>query len=292
MSRRPASLPLRSLAAWTLLCVVLAVLCPCDTAAAADSLSRDQQLQILQEAQRDYDRGIALVRSNPAAAADAFRSAVRRFQLLVDEGLVNGKLYFNLANAHLQAGQLGRAILNYRRAEALIPGDPRLESNLAYARSMRRSPVAPSGRRALLSALLSWHKSLPLTARLWIFAAAYAAFWILLIVRLFRARARWLLAAAACAAVSLAAAASVAADTVFSNRAPQGVLLLDDVVLRKGNGLGFAPQFEQPIHRGEEFRLIERRADWLNVELRNGKTGWLPAHSAELVRPLSPSARS
>jgi tetratricopeptide (TPR) repeat protein len=41
---------------------------------------------------------------------------------------------FNLANAYFREGQIGRAILNYERAQLLAPDDPDITANLNFAR--------------------------------------------------------------------------------------------------------------------------------------------------------------
>ncbi|MCA9289829.1 MAG: hypothetical protein KDA25_01805, partial [Phycisphaerales bacterium] len=89
-----------------------------------------QRRAVLGEALDAYDRGVAVVRTNPSVARAAFRDAAERFELLVDDGLVNGPLLYNLGNARLQAGDLGGAVLAYRWAERHMPSDPRLQTNL------------------------------------------------------------------------------------------------------------------------------------------------------------------
>jgi hypothetical protein len=250
--------------------------------AAAAALLPGPRETILAEGLDAYDRGIAQLRANPAEADAAFRAAAEKFQLLVDDGVVNGRLQYNLGNAHVQRRQVGRAILAYRAAAQLIPGDPRLESNLAAARAMRRSQIAPSGGRALGEALLGWHRRLPLPWRWSAFTIAYLITWAALSIHVLRP-ARWLGFTAAAAAVGwVAAAASLAAQLVL-DRATQGVILVDEVIARKGNGEGFEPQFAQPLHQGVEFRVIEQRPGWLWIELPDGNRGWIRADQAGLV---------
>ncbi len=55
--------------------------------------------------------------------AALFRLAAQRFDSIIASGVVNGRLEFNSGNCYLQAGDLGNAILHYRRAQRLIPGD-------------------------------------------------------------------------------------------------------------------------------------------------------------------------
>ena len=64
-----------------------------------------------------------------------------------------------------------------------------------------------------------------------------------------------------------------------------GVILAEEVVARKGDGTAYQSSFVDPLHAGTEFRLLEARAGWYRIRLSDGRTAWIPAGSAELVRP-------
>ncbi len=261
---------------------------------AAASLTDAQRLAILEEAQGAYDRGLAQVRTDPEGAHASFEAAADRFTQLVGDGVVNGALHYNLANACLQAGQVGRAILHYRAAQRLLPGDPKVDHNLDYARTLRKSRIPDSGRRALAAALLGWHRDIPVRTRFAVFAVSWLLFWALLAAACFApspaGRGRlplhqpwWRWGAAASAVLWLAAGASVAADTMLPRGATEGVVLADEVIVRKGNSEGFEPKFAQMLYEGVEFRVLEQRPGWLHVELPDGKTGWIRADQAGLI---------
>lgn len=85
----------------------------------------------------------------PAAAADSYTeqfdransfyedkdyaSAVQLYQSILDQGMESAALYFNLGNAHFKAGDLGRAVLNYKLAERLAPDNEDINANLEFA---------------------------------------------------------------------------------------------------------------------------------------------------------------
>jgi len=262
---------------------VLAVLAVLAANPAHAALSDQQRQQILSEAREAYNAGLTTVRKDPQQAALSFADAARRFQQLVDEGVVNGRLEYNLGNALLQMGEVGRSIQHSRAAENLIPGDPKLRHNLEYARSLTQSHIAPSGGRALSAALLGWHRNTTIRARFTVFITAYLVFWLLLTVSLVAPRPWWWWPVAATGVVWLACGLSVGADLLGTGHYREGVVLLDDVVVRKGNSEGFEPQFQQPLHQGVEFRVLEQRPGWLSIELPDGKSGWIRADAAGLL---------
>jgi tetratricopeptide (TPR) repeat protein len=251
--------------------------------ALAVNLTLQQRVVLLDEAQRAFDRGVELRQASPAEAASSFRQAADKFQLIVDSGLRNGRLYYNLANACLESGRLGRAIANYRRAARLLPGDGRVEHNLNYARSLRRDQIEAAGQQAFLHTLFFWHYGTSPRLRYVPAVALYVLFWLLMIARTFVRRWRWRYVLVPVLVVWVVLGCSVAVEAYQRSTSLAGVLVADEVVVRKGNGEGFEPQFKQALHEGLEFAVLERRHDWLLIELPDGKTGWVRADQAELI---------
>jgi hypothetical protein len=116
-----------------------------------------------------------------------------------------------------------------------------------------------------------------------VFAVSWLLFWVLVGLHLLGPRPWWRWPAIAAAVVWLACGFSVSTDTLLAGDRIEGVVLADDVVVRKGNGEGFEPQFEEALHQGVEFRLVEERPGWLHIELANGMTGWIRSGQAGLV---------
>lgn len=245
-------------------------------------ISRPQLRLQLSDALQAFDRGSALLTSAPDEAMPAFQEARDKLQAVVDAGVENGQLYYNLGNAHLRLGEIGRAIADYRRAERLIPGDDRLEANLRFARSLRRDHIVASGQRELLRTLLFWHYSLPVRARTTAAMAGYGLFWLLLVARQLWPRARIRYPALACLALWVVLLVSVMTDLPSQSRLTEGVLVADEVVVRKGNGEAYGLQFEQPLHQGVEFKVAELRGDWIRIEFADGNQGWVRERDVEL----------
>ncbi len=250
-------------------------------------LSPRQKLDVLGEAQQAYDHGIGVLRSDPVQARSDFKLASERFQLLVDCGARNGQLFYNLANTYLQMGDLGRAILNYRQAERFIPGDGQVQSNLQYARSLCLTQIAPSGKTRLLDAILGWHQRIPLSWRFLVFASINVTLWLLLAVpamKQHRTQSVLRLTTLFILVCWVALGASVGAQALGLGEESFGVLVENEVIARKGNGSGFEPAFQQSLNAGVEFTLLERRGDWLNIQLANGETVWVESRSAVVAQ--------
>ncbi len=293
-----------------LLCLLLLGV-PAPVRVHALPLSVDIQADF-ENALADFDEAQQLQLDRPDRARRLFRSAARRFDNIVSAGVVNGKLEFNLANCHLQAGDVGRAILHYRRAQRLIPGNVMLTDNLAVARSRCLTAIPPTPRSAFLRSVFFWHYQTSVAGRTKTALLAYIAVWILLILYSFGQAARptgtvrpastagrtsivgstfhtifprrtVCVAAVACAVLAGAAGVSVGLTDWSDRNVPEGVVTTMDVAVYKGPGAGYKRQFEQPLQPGAEFTLRERRGVWCKIELADGKSGWIETAQMELV---------
>src|SRR5262245_59003220 len=63
-----------------------------------------------------------------------YTEAICLYEATVRAGRHSPGVFFNLGNAYFKSGELGRAIYNFRRAEALAPRDPDIQANLRFAR--------------------------------------------------------------------------------------------------------------------------------------------------------------
>jgi len=250
----------------------------------AASLDQAGVQQLFQEANSLFRRGNELSRTDPAGARDSYRAAVIRFERIVDEGGIrNGKLFYDIGNAYFRLNDLGRAILHYRRAAQFLPGDTNLTQNLRYARSRRIDQMEEKQQTQVLKTLLFWHYDLSQRTRAALFAGFFAAFWMLASLRLFFADRVPRALPAACGGVALLFLGSLVLEAASGSQGG-GVILAEQVVARKGDGDTYEPSFNEPLHAGTEFALLENRGEWYQIELADGQRCWIPATAAGLIR--------
>jgi tetratricopeptide (TPR) repeat protein len=252
----------------------------------ARATAQERLASLLEQGQALFGR--AVNSEQPEEARALYERALDRFLAVLREGGVrNARLLYNIGNTYFLLGDLGRAVLYLRRAELLDPTDRNLRHNLAFVRSQRADRLAPDQVSAVARTALFWHYLLPEPLKLHLFAGAFAAACLLgagvLLGAPVRRRSRWLPAAAG--GLALLLLGSLIAGESRRRSLRDGVILAEEVVARKGDGTAYQSSFVDPLHAGTEFRLLESRAGWYRIRLSDGRTAWIPASAAELVRP-------
>lgn len=267
--------------------IQIAVIATCAALSQNALCADDVGLNELNAAQSAYDHGIEVARTDPEAAQKYFIEAANGFEKVVNGGVTNGQLFYNLGNAQVQSKQIGSGIGSYLQAQRIMPGDSQLQSNLAHARSLVKDRFNSGGGMLMEDVSAWWHiisfnGRLTLAEILWTVAWTIAALLFYRpatqgqsLTRLLARRAAW-----GCAIIGMILGATVATDVLAANLWPQGVTIRDGVIVRKGNGEGFEPQFAEPLSQGVEFSVLEKRPGWLRIQLGNEKTGWIAANQA------------
>ena len=247
----------------------------------------------LQGGLEQYDRAVEIQSTQPDEARRLFLSAAKRWSRIAegsiaaggmaDGGIASGPLEFNIGNAYLQAGDTGRAILHYRRAERLIPGDPYLQNNLEIARDRRLSPIKATRQRGILRSVLFIHYAVSGPARAKAAIIAFALIWVFLMLRLFALHRPAMVGVVLSVIVAGSLGVSVGVESWSQRRTPEGVVTEMDVVAFQGPGTGYQRKFVEPLQPGVEFTRLERRGDWQRIQLPDAQAGWIRIDQTELI---------
>ncbi len=250
----------------------------------AKALAAGRIWNLYQEGESSFRQANDLLQTDPTRARLLFERAALCFEAVHREGgIENGRLFYNIGNVYFRLGDMGKAILNYRRAERFIPHDLNLQQNLTYARSRLIDRIEPKPETQVLRTIFFWHYDLGGTVRAWLLAAAAGFFWLAAGISLLLRRSWLRYLTVFWALVSLLLAGSVALDAYEQANIHPGVILEGEVIGRKGDSTTFEPSFKEPLHMGVEFKLVEARQGWLHIELADGRRCWIPASAAELI---------
>ncbi|MDZ7859124.1 MAG: tetratricopeptide repeat protein [Candidatus Krumholzibacteriota bacterium] len=259
--------------------VMIIPLSPCAAELSGEELRND-----LEAAQEAFQNGLEHEVSNPLSARDYFRSSILHYRRMIDEGGVrNGKIYYNIGNAYFRLDDLGRAILNYKRAALYIPNDDNLTRNLKYARSRRKNKIEEKERERVFKTLFFLHYDLPYSVRFIVFSAFFALVWLAASVYIFIRSGKLKIVIIVFAVLGGAFFASLMIEKINFTASPEGVIIVDDTVARKGDAETYQPSFTDPLSVGTEFELIEDRGRWWQIELVNGVRCWIKSNAGETV---------
>lgn len=248
------------------------------------ALPQDQAQDLFADA-NDVFRQAGEIRERDAAAAfNLYQSAALRYERLIQEGEIrNGRLHYNLANTYFRMGDLGRAVLHYRRAELYLPGDPDVVQSLRYARSRRLDRFERSTGTRVLQILAFWHYDVSSRTRMILFAIVWALLWAALIRRRLASK-PWLgPEVAAFGVVSLLLGGSLIAQAIQESGDAGAVIVASQTIARRGDGSGYEEAFTDPLHAGAEVEVLAERQGWTQISLPDARTAWIPAADVERV---------
>jgi len=270
---------------------------------ASPNLSSERMQQLFVEGNERFREGLERHAKEPEAAKSSFSAAAAAWRTIVIDGDVrNAQLETNLANASLLAGDVPHAIAAFRRAQSIDPRNSTIRQGLAAARrAAGTEALAPgaspppakagtdggfTGTLRRIGGFLEWAADRTferLAPRLLLASAAigYIGAFGLLAARLLgarRVRPSW---PVAMAILSLLAAGPLVAHESASRASPAAVLVQSGVTARNGPADMYEASFKEPLAPGLEVTIIERRSEWTQVRLVDGRSCWVPASSLE-----------
>jgi len=224
--------------------------------------------------------GAQVVEGNRYYEAGQFAEAAAAYQVLVDAGAEDSMLYYNLGNAYYKMGDLGHAVLNYRRAQRLAPRDPDVAANLQLARAQTSDRLETEAGGVLVGLvrrlLVDWttlEESALMALALWVLLCAL----VVAVILWPRLRLRYLVVAVSVLfALSLLSVGVRISDG--QGRVP-AVIIVQSVEVHSGPGTDYLTEFS--LHAGAEVRVLERREDWLRIALPGGLQGWVLGEAVE-----------
>lgn len=219
--------------------------------------------------------------ANAAYDAQSYSEAIALYDSLHTQQWYDARLYFNLANAHLQLGQLGAAILNYDRAKRLRPRLPHLDHNSSIAENACKDIIVPFPQSYFQATWQQLYTALPAPAWSLLAIITWLALGLVVIFSIMGriTHQRWLMPTLFAAAIMLAALGYARKQYTWHSGA--GVILATEIPLRVGADADSDIQIT--LHEGTRIQRIDQIGAWHKVRLRNGITGWLPSDSFELL---------
>lgn len=236
------------------------------------------------------DMGLDFDTANKLYEEGKYPAAAAAYEKLLQAGAPAEAIHFNLGNAWFKAGQIGRAISEWRLAELSSPRDPNVRFNLQFARKKVTGSDAPAG--------MLWQRALSsLTLNEWtVLASVLLWIWFLLLAfREFKPGVRKALsgytATAGLGALMLSGCLVAAATLQFSTH--PAVVIVPEAIARTGP-LDEAKVLHQ-LRDGTEVIVLdekqitvgEKKQTWLQVRDHAQRIGWVKGDQLSVLGAAS-----
>ncbi len=214
-------------------------------------------------------------KANQAYASEQYDSAAFYYEKIVESGVSNSAVFYNLGNTCFRQKKLGLARFYFEKAAKLDPQDPDIISNIRYIKANIIDKV-PEQERGFLENLL-WHLHIffPLKIQLWITFALLLSISLLLSLSLyFSGNSRlWLIYLSVLLSLVLCLTGISASVKIYELEKISYAILLTPSSEARNEPEGSKVLFT--AHEGTKFRIRKTNGSWSLISLPNGVSGWI-----------------
>ena len=224
--------------------------------------------------------GELFIAANAAYDRGDYGVAIRDYREILERVGSHGRLRFNLGNAYLRNGELGRAIAQFRRSRSLQPRDEDTRANLAFARGSTKDAIGPPEPSPVLSTVLFWHYRLSRAELAALAVILSILFWSVAALRLYRRDseiAGWILMGLLL--ILLGTLGSLAGHRFLTPTI--AVIVPQEIDAFTAPDTDSVVRFK--LHAGTELRVRDEREGWLRIILPDDQQGWIEAVWADII---------
>jgi tetratricopeptide (TPR) repeat protein len=224
-----------------------------------------------------------VLQANDAYMTGDYETAQALYEVIIQNGVRDFRVYFNLGNTYYQSGHLGRALLNYRRAQEILPRDADLGNNLARVRTERFDLLSDEtgfgeSLAALTTGILNLSELSVIVFFIWLFWFAMLGIATIKISWRTRMRPPLLLTGI----VLLLGLFLLGGRLETSIRRPPAVVIDEVVQVRSGPGEAYLELYQ--LHAAAEVYVWETKKEWIQFALADGRLGWIPLKTITLIQ--------
>lgn len=227
--------------------------------------------------------------ANEAYFRGDFASAAKYYKQIVEAGVRDADVYFNLATTYARLGEYGKAILFFERSLKADPGNDTAEAALAACRNLLGKKEAEKEGEAVVQTRPPLSDALvrPFSENLlaWLVLIFDLAFFIALIVLRVSQRETWRIGLGVTASLLgfllIAASAALVVKSEVMKPGRAAIVIDDDAWIREGPDP--RAQTRGKAHQGQAARILEREADYVRVRIAGGAEGWMKRSEVEAI---------
>lgn len=231
------------------------------------------------------DEYALLKQANQEYTAGEYQKAVDDYQKLVNSGHTSGELYYNLGNAYYRVGNYKSAILYYERAKLLLPNNENINYNLKESRKYVKDKLDEIPEFFLTTWLNSFENMF--SERSWsiISILTFILFLSSILIFLysknltFRKLSFYIGVISFFVSIASFYGASQQYDRI-TNR-DYAIIFSPSVTVKSAPNENGTELFI--IHEGLKVKIEGSSNGWKEIKLSDGRVGWLPDDTVELI---------
>jgi len=223
--------------------------------------------------------------ANTAYINGDFRAAADAYEALLAEGAVSMKLYYNLANACFKQDRLGEAILFYRRALRLSPGNDDIRYNLSVAEARTKDNIEQIPEFFFAAWMRGVRRTMSCSAwtvlSLALLACALGLFLLYLLAQRLPLRKTGFYGTLVAAFLFVCATSFAAAGRRDMLDDSHAVVMPSSAVVKSSPDKSATDLFL--LHEGTVVTIVDRLDEWCEVVIDDGKKGWIENYKIEVI---------
>ena len=227
-------------------------------------ISRDEAIKLFTNANENYLQAAKNIAArNNQEAELKLKEAASQYETILTHGFEHGQIYYNLGNTYYRKGELGRAILNYRKAQRHIPRNADLNANLRLVKNSTTDKELPNEIPVVIRRMFFWFFLLSVNELIAVAVSLYVVL-MMLVFFLIILKYEWLKRLMIGFSAGLfIAVVSLGIKIYIEQGVSRGVIITTKCQVRYGPGEEYEPKFE--VHNGAECLIKGEKDDWYNV---------------------------
>jgi len=215
-----------------------------------------------------------------------YEKASENYFKIIENGEHSAAVYYNIGNCYYKLNQIAPSIYYYEKALLLKPNDREIKNNLAYAQNMTLDAFEALPETSLsklyknITGLLSFDQ--------WSYASVFFVFLFILAYILFYylrySSHKRIAFIASITSLFIAVFCLVLALVQFRDfEAEMPAIVFSEELIVKSEPNNRSSQAFL-LHEGTKVYILDELNDWKKIELKDGKTGWVPSNEIKLLK--------
>jgi tetratricopeptide (TPR) repeat protein len=218
-----------------------------------------------------FDQGNQLYKN------EQYQAAIMRWEAVLESGVHSASIYYNMANAYYHLSDLASSIYYYEKALMLNPEDTDVLNNRAYVQNALIDVIQPQPK----TLFQKWDEAsgqwLSLNQWAWIgiLSMTFFVFWVMRFSWVYSSSAKRLSFVGSILSIALFMGALFfgAKTQAYAEDYRWAVVFQQEMSVRSGPRMSDEVLYD--LHAGTKLRLLQQQDQWHEIELTDGRRGWV-----------------